>query len=156
MQSTLTAQRNSVLTQDCCPRADRCLSFVSSCIIYFLPPCEAVCLPYRNQLYFSVHQQCKNGWSHKLNGHLILFTLLWWGRRNGLKTSEVREQLASSDQRCVLGTSSERSEVSLQSDRSGWSKNQGKNSHLKGINIWFLCNSSIIYQLNIITCGWEN
>lgn len=86
-------------------------------ILYHLLPSSlwsTVCLPYRNQLYFSVHQQCKNGWSHKLNGYLILFTLFWRGWWNELKTSEVREQLESSEQRCVLGTSSERYEVSLQ------------------------------------------
>lgn len=62
--------------------------------------------------------------------YLILFTLLWWGWRNGVKTGEVTGQLKSSEQRCVLGTSSERCEAPF---RQEWliQKSREK-SHLKG------------------------
>lgn len=47
----------------------------------------------------------------------------------------MTRQLKSSEQKYVLEISSER--LGFTSDRSGSSENQGKNSHLKGINVSF-------------------
>lgn len=65
-----------------------------------------------------------------------------------MNLKQVTGHLKSSEQRHVLEISSER--LGFTSERSGSSENQGKNSHLKGINVLFLRDPSSFIKRTLL------
>lgn len=104
--------RHNSKTQEWCPRQ---MFFVSSCITYFLSPCETLFICHMWINYISVHVSKVKRLvpsSYVVKCYLICSHNFDQASWNGLKTGDSAAQTFRA--RCVLGTSSERHKVLLQ------------------------------------------